>query len=48
MCLSEAVSVVEYIRLFMIDLLNMCVYLLLVPDRLCLLLYGCNLYVCQL
>jgi len=48
MCLSEAVSVVKYMRLIMTDLLTMCVDILLVPDRLCLLLYGCNLYVCEL
>jgi len=34
MCLRDVVSVVEYMRLLMIDLLNMCVYVLLVPDRL--------------
>jgi hypothetical protein len=33
MFLSDAVSVVECMRLLMIDLVNMCVYLLLVPDR---------------
>jgi hypothetical protein len=32
MCLSDAVIVVEYMTLLMIDLLNMCVYLLLVPE----------------